>query len=159
MSISSEAPSPFGTLSAIAIRTTKNGPMQELDRATGVQDQGLAEDLPCTMERGLSLISQHQWETVQAEMGKELPWHTRRANVLVDAGTLEPLMGKRLRIGQLEMEVLDETRPCGLMDKIEPGLREVLKPEFRGGVLGRICVGGEIKVGDHIEVIGEASAK
>jgi len=157
MSISSESPSPFGKIVAIAIRTEKNGPMRELERATGVQNQGLAEDLPCSTERGLSLLSQHQWETVQTEMGKQLPWHTRRANVLVDAGTLEPLLGKRLRIGQLEMEVLDETTPCGLMDKIEPGLRKTLSPEFRGGVLGRICVGGEIKVGDQIEVIGDAS--
>ena len=154
MSISSNSPNAYGSVEAIAIRTTKNGPMQELKRATGVQDQGLAEDLPCATERGLSLLSKHQWETVQAEMGKQLPWHTRRANVLVDAGTLEPLMGKRLRIGQLEMDVLDETTPCGLMDKIEPGLRAVLTPEFRGGVLGRIVRGGEIKVGDKIEVIG-----
>lgn len=145
----------FGRIEAIAIRTTKNGPMQLLDHATGVVDQGLAEDLPCSTERGLSLISKQQWETVQSEIGKDLPWHTRRANVLVDSGSLAGLIGMKIAIGELEMDVLDETRPCGLMDQIEPGLREVLKPDFRGGVLGRITKGGSIKPGDEIQIIGE----
>ncbi len=107
--------------------------------------------MTCDPDRGISLISHPQWQEAMKEMGLDLPWHTRRANVLVDAPSLEHLVGKTIALGTIRVEITMECTPCGLMDKFQPGLKAALKPDFRGGVLGRIVQGGTFGVGDFVE--------
>ena len=63
--------------------------------------------------------------------------------------------GQRLRIGAVLFEVLGETRPCGLMDDVCQGLGDALAPDWRGGVFSRVLEGGEIRVGDPVELVGD----
>ncbi|HPF41844.1 MAG TPA: MOSC domain-containing protein [Phycisphaerae bacterium] len=143
----------IGQVLAIAIRPEKNAPMKTLD-AVSVSVQGLKGDQPSIPDRGVTLISKRQWDTVCDELSAELPWHTRRANLLIDADGLGDLIGKRIRIGAIEVEVRLEVKPCGLMDKLHLGLRERLVPDCRGGVGGRILNDGEIRTGDTVVLVG-----
>ncbi len=34
-----------------------------------------------------------QWRQMMVELGADLPWHTRRANVSIGANTPKPLLG------------------------------------------------------------------
>lgn len=127
--------------------------MQEVREASASVDGGLFGDVKSSIERGITLLSAGQWQDVSRELKAELPWHTRRANVLVDSGGLAHLIGQTIRLGDLEVEVLAETKPCGYMDKLFPGLRAALKPECRAGVYGRIRRGGMLRVGDMVRVM------
>jgi MOSC domain-containing protein YiiM len=142
-----------GKIIAIALRTSRRGPMREVDSATALAGGGLAGDHGGRGERGLTLLSAERWRETLEELGTDLPWHTRRANVLVSGLDLAALIGKRVRLGQIEIIVRAETDPCSEMERQFAGLQEALVPDCRGGVYGRIVVGGTIRVGDGVEEV------
>ncbi len=63
--------------------------------------------------------------------------------------TLTP--GMRLRIGGALLEITKACTPCSRMDEIRPGLRTAL--EGQRGLLARIVEGGELRVGEAIEIL------
>ncbi len=145
-----------GRVKAIAIRTGDRAPVRELTEARAVAGQGLVGDDRAGGKRGITLLDARRWADTMSEMGKDLPWHTRRANVLVEGMNLRAaLVGKRLRIGEVEVHVWDETRPCGEMDEMCPGLRDALKPDTRGGLHGEILTEGQIQIGDEVTILVE----
>ena len=137
----------------IALRTRPGGPMQEVREASAPVGGWLEGDHGGSAKRGITFLSHETWAQVNAALGTDLPWHTRRANVCVAGLGLFPLVGCRIRVGELELEILDETRPCDLMDRLHPGLQAALKPAGHGGVYGRILAGGALRIGDTIEVL------
>jgi len=147
-------PNPFGRVEAIALRSGRNQCMIEVTAADAVADHGLTGDYQPAVDRGITLISAPQWGDVQRELKADLPWHTRRANVLVSAKRLASLIGRTIRIGDATVEIKAETKPCALMDELHQGLRNALTPDCRGGVYGRVVKGGPIRVGDAIRVDG-----
>lgn len=140
----------------LAVRSRKQGPMREIESDLVAVDGGLAADIPVARDRGLTLLSREQWSEVQRELGVDLPWHTRRANVLVEGLPLGDLIGQRLRLGEVELEIIDETRPCEMMDRLHQGLRATLEPQRRGGVHGRVVRGGRLRLGDPVRVVPAA---
>jgi MOSC domain-containing protein YiiM len=139
-----------GKVQSLALRAGKLGPMREVPEVKAIADGGLVGDNPARPERGISLLAAGQWRQVQRELDASLPWHTRRANVLVDADSLGGLIGHTIAIGELVVHVLAETKPCAVMDRQCPGLRQALTPDARGGVIGRIVRGGVLRVGDSV---------
>jgi MOSC domain-containing protein YiiM len=137
---------------ALALRPTAKAAMQEVSQARATAGGGLEGDVSTSADRGITLLDEEKWNQVTCELGTEIPWHTRRANVLVQGIELAQLIGKTVCLGEVEVAVKAETKPCGLMDEIHPGLRAVLEPQCRGGVYGRIVVGGTIRVGDPVSV-------
>jgi len=101
--------------------------------------------------RQVTVLFREGWEAACRELGHDLPWTARRANLFVE-GVAVPRAGKRLVIGNLVLEVTQETQPCHLMDEAQLGLRAALKPEWRGGVSCRVVEGGTIRVGDRVEL-------
>ena len=138
---------------AVAVRTAVDGPMREIDLAVAKIGGGIDGDLECTPDRGITFLASQQWRQVVRELGTDLPWHTRRANVLVDAPTLSGWIGKTVRIGEVQVAIKSETHPCGLMDRLHAGLKDALRPECRGGVYGRVTRGGSFRVGDEISLL------
>jgi MOSC domain-containing protein YiiM len=142
----------IGKVLAIAVRTAQNGPMREVAEVRAETGGGLDGDVKPAPHRGISLITAPQWRQVQQDLHADLPWHTRRANVLLDMHGLAPLIGKQIEIGELRIEVKGETRPCGLMDELHQGLRAALVPDCRGGVHGQILRGGTLRIGDPVRI-------
>ncbi len=139
-----------GKVLGIALRSHKKGPMVEVEDVEAIANGKLVGDVDCEPHRGITLISARQWAAVVREMAQDLPWHTRRANILVDAGSLAELIGRTITVGEVRVEVNAETRGCAYMDELAPGLRAALKPDFRAGVYGRIAGGGRIRLGDVV---------
>ena len=99
--------------------------------------------------RQVTLISWEAWEDVARDLDVDVDPVTRRANLLVEG--LPPLadtLGARLRIGEVLLEVTEETAPCRLMDRFHQGLRAALTPDWRGGVTCRVVSGGRLRLGD-----------
>ncbi|HEY3243835.1 MAG TPA: MOSC domain-containing protein [Phycisphaerae bacterium] len=148
----------IGKVAGIAIRTAIKGPMREVRAASARADAGIDGDIKVSANRGITFIDRRQWEQVTRELQAELPWHTRRANVLVAGLTLGDLLGKRIRLGTVEVQINAETKPCGLMDELHPGLRAALVPECRGGVYGRVIRSGVFAIGDTVTIVAAEQA-
>ncbi len=101
--------------------------------------------------RQVTVLFREGWESACGELGVTLPWVTRRANLFIE-GIAPPREGGQLRIGDLLLEVTQETQPCHLMEAAHRGLKRALAPEWRGGVCCRVVKGGRIRVGDDVEV-------
>ncbi len=144
--------STIGRILAIALRCKDKGQMSEVKEATAVRDGGLVGDLAARPDRGVTLLAAGQWQEVQLELQTELPWYTRRANLLVEAKKLGHLIGATIRLGDIQLKIEGETRPCDLMDRLHFGLKAALKPDCRGGVHGRVLQSGTIRVGDTLTI-------
>jgi MOSC domain-containing protein YiiM len=126
--------------------------MRLLEEARARPNGGLVEDIPVSRQRGMTLLSRAAWQEAIDELGVELPWQTRRANVLIDDLPLATLIGKTLRLGEVVLEIHAETEPCQMMDQQYPGLRRVLESHCRAGVYGQVLVGGCVRIGDLVEI-------
>lgn len=148
-----ESDAPRGLVKALAAWSGKGLPMREVKEAHVAAGRGFEGHESARGKRGLTLLSLERWTDTMRELDQNLPWHTRRANLLTEGIDLAATIGKRLRIGEVEIDVDDETRPCKLMDELCPGLRHALKPDKRGGVVGEVVRAGLIRVGDSIAAI------
>jgi MOSC domain-containing protein YiiM len=142
-----------GSIEALFVYPTEGGPAEPRSEVTAQDESGLVDDQPRAPKRAITLLSFDQWEEVQDELGVRLPLETRRSNVIVKGVDLPATMGKRVRLGEVEIEIRGETTPCDVMDEAHPGLRAVLATELRAGVHGSIVRTGAIRVGDAIEVV------
>ena len=102
--------------------------------------------------RQVSLLDEDSWNAACIEVDEALNWTTRRSNVLVSGLDLQNLVGSQIRLGSALVEVMGEVVPCHVMDAAKKGLKHALKPDWRGGVYGRVIESGQVHVGDKITV-------
>ncbi len=140
---------------AIALRSPRRGPMREVPQAVASPNKGLEGDCLVSPDRGVTLLSRERWAEATAELNVELPWYTRRANILVEGIDLAASMGRELQLGEVVLRIEGETDPCGVMERACRGLRKALTPDYRGGVHGRVLRGGRIAVGDAIMLLSK----
>ena len=141
----------IGRLIGIARAAEKMGPLEELEEATITVATGLEGDRRgAKPDRQISILFRDGWEDACRDAGAELPWLTRRANLYVEGLDRPRVAGGRIVIGQVVLEVTEETRPCALMEAAFAGLRAAMRPDWRGGVLCRVIEGGEIALGDGV---------
>lgn len=144
-----------GRLLRIFLRPSARTPVREVTGALALAGQGLDGDHAHGGKRQVTLLTREGWAEALDALGapSTLSPGGRRANLVLEGVDLGALFGRRLRIGEVEVEVAGETKPCQLMDDVTPGLWEALKPRTRAGVFARILVGGTLRVGDRVEVV------
>jgi MOSC domain-containing protein YiiM len=141
----------MGRLIGIARVSFKRGPLVPADQAEVTTKTGIEGDARGSKTgRQVTVLFREGWEAACSELGRELPWIARRANLYVE-GMPVPRAGAKLVIGDLVLEVTQETQPCHLMDEAHFGLRAALKPDWRGGVCCRVVEGGAIRIGDRVD--------
>ena len=142
-----------GKLIGIARKAKFRAPMEEVDTVGVSVELGLDGDKRGQLKkRQVSILAKEDWEAALAELGPDvdLPWTTRRANLLVEGVDLPQTKGTQLRIGSVLFEVSRETDPCEMMDAAYPGLQKALAPDWRGGILCRVLEPGDLKIGDAV---------
>jgi len=144
----------------IAVKPTHRSPMQTLLKVNVTEEKGLEGDycgavgLFGTGKRQVTILSADQWELACRTLTFWLPWTTRRANLYVTDMSFGPEdVGKRLLVGDVELEITGETKPCRRMDEAHEGLRAALKPDFRAGVTCRVVKNGSISIGSFAQYI------
>lgn len=137
-----------GEIVSIWIKRAHRGPMDEVNEARLVAGGGLAGSADQGGTRQITILDEASWLDATREAGAGIDPSNRRANVLVRGVDLEGSLGRTLRLGDCAVRVCGETRPCERMEEALPGLRQALKPHWRGGVYGEIVEGGTIRVGD-----------
>jgi len=149
----------MGRLAGIARHARPKAPMELLDRAEVTIDAGVVGDFRGAVKPGgrgrrqITLMERRDWDAAMADLGRDIPWQERRANLLVDQVDLPQSPGAQLRIGNdVLIRVTGECDPCSRMETIAPGLKAALTPDWRGGVTAKVINGGEIAVGDEIRI-------
>ena len=153
-----------GEVVAIHIASAVGVPMQGLASAEAVAGEGLVGDRyrdnigfysPTPTDPGareLTLIEEESLAAVLRETGVVLGPEEHRRNITTRAVALDPLLGKRFRIGEVVCEGVRKCPPCTHLEEITG--KKVMKPlVHRGGVRARIVAGGWIRVGDPIQEI------
>jgi MOSC domain-containing protein len=78
-----------------------------------------------------------------------LPWELARRNVVTRGALLNPLVGRRFRIGEVECIGRRLAEPCGHLERVSgPGLLRPLV--HRAGLRADIVRGGTISLGDEL---------
>jgi MOSC domain-containing protein YiiM len=141
---------PAGRLATIWIKHQHRAPLDEVDTAILIEDEGLDGNVDRGGRRQVTLIECEVWDTLREELGPELRPTARRANLLVSGIPLAHTTGRVLIVGTCRIRIEGETRPCGRMDEEFPGLQEALKPDWRAGAFGVVLTGGSIATGDPV---------
>jgi len=143
----------MSSIRAIAIKNRPRVAMQVIDSAKITVENGILGDFRGTQQgRQITIMSESAWHKACAEIDADLPWTTRRANLLVDEVEFDAsYVGKTVRIGDVQLMVTEETDPCSRMDAQHQGLTAALTPDWRGGISCNVIKPGEIKIGDQVE--------
>ena len=144
----------MATLIGIAKTSKLLAEMEELTEARIEIDSGLQGDARGTKrQRQISILFEDDWKDACNELGADLSWLTRRANLYVSGMRAPREPGARITIGNVELEVRVETEPCDLMDKQHHGLRATLETDWRGGVCCSVQKPGNIKIGNDVKIV------
>ena len=140
-----------GILKGIAITPKLLAPMQEIEGAEISIEAGITGDARGRKrDRQITVLFADDWADACAELGQDIPWVLRRANLFVEGMRAPQNLGGVLRIGAVELLITEETAPCDLMEATATGLEQALRPHWRGGVCCRVQKGGKIKIGDVV---------
>ena len=139
-----------GRIEELWSKRAHRGPMDSLREATLVAGQGVQGSVGRSRRRQITILAREAWEAATAALDFDPGPECRRANVLVSGIELAHTRGRILRIGECRIAIGGELTPCERMDEASPGLREGLRPEWRGGVFGEVLDGGVIRVGDDV---------
>ncbi len=101
----------------------------------------------------LSLIEAENIDEYNLKFGLNIPYLDFRRNIITKGIKLNNLVGKKLSIGNVEVEGIDLCRPCRHLTEMldqENILKEFLR---KGGLRCQILSSSKIKVGDSIKVL------
>jgi MOSC domain-containing protein YiiM len=140
-----------GEIVGSARHRESRAPIEELTSIRVTMESGVEGD--CHGQPGpsqVTIVSEEGWRAATADLGVELSWTGRRANLLIRGIDLFNRAGMRLHLGGVVLEITGENEPCFVMDKQHRGLRKALTPQWRAGIACRVIQAGSIKVGDRV---------
>jgi MOSC domain-containing protein YiiM len=137
-------------------------PMLPLREAKIIAEQGISGDRYALKlgyyshdpkpGRHLTLIEAEVLADISQQLGIRFSPYDSRRNITTRGLRLNPLVGKKLRIGAVLLAVIRLCDPCAYMQKLvgQPVLQPLVA---RGGVRCDVITGGIIRIGDTITVV------
>ncbi|MDC3391374.1 MOSC domain-containing protein [Candidatus Pelagibacter sp.] len=101
----------------------------------------------------LSLIESENIDYYNLKYGLDIPYINFRRNIVTKGIQLNELVGKKLKIGKVNLEGIDLCRPCRHLTEIlsqDNILKEFLR---RGGLRCQILSSSSINIGDDIQIL------
>ncbi len=148
-----------GVIRAIAHRPRTGAAMVETQECRVLLKRGLDTEDRKPGTREVTLLSVEAWVEACRQLEAAVPWHTRRANLLVEGIDLASTLGRTLSIGEVRIRIHGESKPCEVMERQVKGLCAALAPDCRGGVYGQVLQGGTIHVGDRVSAVPDRVAR
>lgn len=150
-------------LLAIAIAPQAKGAMKSVESVEVVLGEGLAGDRygagvgaaqfrgRRSPEKEVTLIASEAIEAANHEFNHTIEHLDTRRNLLTAGVPLNELVGKSFRVGSVVLKGLELCEPCGYLEKRTfKGIIAALKG--RGGLRCCVVEGGELRVGDPVEI-------
>jgi MOSC domain-containing protein YiiM len=152
----------MGTVEHIHIAPEAARPMVALAEAEMIMGQGIAGDRYAGKSgrysdypgagRHVTIIEIEVLEDIAQSLGIALLPHESRRNLTTRSIRLNPLVGKKVQIGPVVLDVIRFCDPCVYLQTMLG--KPVLKPLVdRAGIRCDVITGGQIKVGDSITVV------
>ncbi len=130
----------------LQIKPAEGAPMKPVPSVTAIAGYGLKDDANAGRSQRQVLIIEHE---LLNEF--QLPTGDVRENITVQGIQLAGMAaGTRIRVGNALLEATLDCAPCQFIEDKRPGLRAMM--EGKRGTLFKVIEGGEIAVGDSIEV-------
>ena len=101
----------------------------------------------------LSLIESENIDYYNLKYGLDIPYINFRRNIVTKGIQLNKLVGKKLKIGKVNLEGIDLCRPCRHLTEMlsqDNILKEFLR---RGGLRCQILSSSSINIGDDIQIL------
>lgn len=145
----------MGRIIGIATRKKTKAQMDEHENVVISFENGVGQDSRGKKQgkRQVTIMTKENWHSTCIELGQEIPWTTRRANILIEGLDLKDKTGQKLRIGTALVEITGELEPCNRMDKQFEGLTQILEKDWRGGVTCKLLEEGEVHLNDKVELL------
>jgi MOSC domain-containing protein YiiM len=152
----------MGFIEHIHIAPEAAKPMQPLQQAEVISGLGLRGDRYALKlghysadpnpGRHLTLIEAEVLEEISHQLGLQFSPHESRRNITTRGVRLNPLVGKKLRIGTVLLDVIRLCDPCAYLQELvgQPVLQPLVD---RGGIRCDVLIGGTIRLGDAITVL------
>jgi len=106
--------------------------------------------------REVTLIEAETLDRLRQAHGIELGPTDHRRNLTTRGVRLGELLGRRFRVGEVELEGVKDCPPCEHLESLTG--KRVMQPLLQsGGLRARVLVGGVVRVGDPIEVVPAAA--
>ncbi len=148
-----------GRVESIHVADAKAEPTRAVERVRVIPGKGIEGDRKFAddgHERGegrdLTLIQAEAIEAMAEENGVEIGPGDARRNVVTRGIELNDLVGKRIRVGEVEGVGVELCEPCSHMESLtKPGVLRGLA--HRGGLRVDVDKGGTIAVGDELSEV------
>jgi MOSC domain-containing protein YiiM len=124
-----------------------SGRSETRERVQAIEGQGLEGCAHANPpRREVLLVSKEHLDELGVEAG------AIRENVTVEGADVhEWPVGQQVKVGGALLEITMVCDPCSRMDELRPGLRAEL--DGKRGMLAHVVEGGEIALGDAIELV------
>ena len=141
----------------IGITANNNQPIKEVNSIEVIANKGIVGDRHFhefnDPYNQLSLIESENIDEYNVRFNLNISYIDFRRNIVTKGIQLNDLIGKKLSVGNVELEVIDLCRPCRHLTEMLDQ-RNVLKEFLRkGGLRCQILSSSKISVGDKIKVI------
>jgi molybdopterin adenylyltransferase len=125
----------------------KSGRSERHERRQAIVGQGLEGCAHANPpKREVLFVSKEHLDSVGVDAG------AIRENLTVEGDDVQQWpIGQRVRAGKAVFEITMVCDPCHRMDELREGLRAEL--DAKRGMLARVVEGGEVAVGDEIELL------
>jgi MOSC domain-containing protein YiiM len=127
-------------------------PTKSVPSVTVETDRGIIGDrYHGSKHRQVSVQSLTALAEAEELFGRPIPAGLTRRNLTLSSGVVPREPGALIRVGPVLLEVVRVAAPCKLLDDtIGRGAPEALRR--RGGSICRVLVGGEVAVGDAVQL-------
>ena len=141
----------------IGITNTNNKKIEEIDSIEILANKGIVRDRHFKDFNDpycqLSLIESENIDYYNVKYGLNIPYVNFRRNIVTKGIQLNDLIGKKIKIGEVEIEGIDLCRPCRHLTEML-GQDNILKEFLRkGGLRCQILSSSNIKIGDSIKIL------
>ena len=141
----------------IGITNTNNKTIEEFDSIDVVANKGIIGDRHFKDFNDpycqLSLIESENIDYYNIKYGLNIPYIDFRRNIVTKGIQLNELVGKKFKIGEVEVEGIDLCRPCKHLTEILDQANIIKEFLRRGGLRCHILSSSKIKIGDKIKII------
>ena len=141
----------------LGIAAKNNQPIKEVNSIEVLANKGIVGDRHFNdfndPYNQLSLIESENIDEYNIKFGLDIPYINFRRNIITKGIQLNDLIGKKLQIGNVELEGVELCRPCRHLTEML-NQKNILKEFMRkGGLRCKILSSSKISIGDKINLL------